>query len=247
MINLKKTNIKINVHERQAFFYDDVYAAQGKNYKKEANKIFQIIKKYKISKGKRLLDVGCGTGGHFPFLSKWYKVEGLDLDKYMLEIAKKKFKNILFHHDNMINFSLENKFDVITCLFSAIGYTKTVENMQATIINMAKHLNPGGILILEPWFSPDRWPIGKPYAVFVNKPNLKVARVYLSERKNNISVVNFHVLAVTPEKIEEFTELQELGLFTKEEYLRGFKLAGLKVKHNPVGLIGRGLYIGLKI
>ena len=33
---------------------------------------------------------------------------------------------------------------------------------------------------------------------------------------------------------------------TKKEYLDAFRSAGLKVTHDPIGLDGRGLYIGIK-
>ena len=50
----------------------------------------------------------------------------------------------------------------------------------------------------------------------------------------------------TPQGIETFKERHELGLFTHEEYLGAFRNAGLEVNHDPEGLDGRGLYIGLK-
>jgi hypothetical protein len=37
-----------------------------------------------------------------------------------------------------------------------------------------------------------------------------------------------------------------LGLFTSEEYLEAFRKTNLTVSHDPIGLDGRGLYIGLK-
>ena len=205
-----------------------------------------MIYSHKRSDGSQLVDGGCGTGCHFPFLSKWYKVEGLDLDGHMLAVAKRRFPDISFHQGDMANFNLENQFDAVTCLFSAIGYTKKAESMQKSIVNMAKHVNPGGVLVVEPWFSPDQWTVGRPSAVFVDKPDLKIARVNISEQRDNVSVINFHILVATPGKVEEFTELHELGLFTKEQYLRGFEMAGLKVEHDPKGITGRGLYIGLK-
>ncbi|MDQ3459530.1 MAG: hypothetical protein M3498_09575 [Deinococcota bacterium] len=40
------------------------------------------------------------------------------------------------------------------------------------------------------------------------------------------------------------SELHELGLFSHEDYLRAFHEAGLEVRHDPEGLMGRGLSLG---
>lgn len=236
----------VDVYEKQAELYDAIYEAQGKDYKKEADLIDQVIEKHKLSNGNELLDVGCGTGGHFSFLSDWYTVMGVDVDEHMLAVARNRFPNILFSQGDMINFSLNSQFDAVTCLFSAIGYTKTVDRMQTAIVNMAKHVKPGGVLVIEPWFSPDQWSVGRPSATFVDKPDLKIARMNISERKKDISVINFNFVVARPGKVEYFTELHELGLFTKEQYLAGFEKAELKVEYDPAGITGRGLYIGLR-
>jgi len=237
---------KIDTYEKQAEYYDAIYAAQGKNYAEESDKIHAVIEKYKQSAGNSLLDVGCGTGGHFAFLKKWYQIEGLDIDSHMLAVAKKRFPEILFHHGDMSSFNLNKKFDSVTCLFSAIGYMRTVRNMQKAIKQMSQHLKPSGVLVVEPWFSPAQWRLGKPHAIFINKPDLKIARVNISGRRGDISVINFHFLVATPGKVEHFTELHELGLFAPKEYMDAFKLVGLKVIYDKVGITGRGLYIGVK-
>jgi hypothetical protein len=46
---------------------------------------------------------------------------------------------------------------------------------------------------------------------------------------------------------EHFTELDEFGLFTHNEYLAAFRNAGLKVSYDRKDLIGRGLYSGVKL
>lgn len=248
MVNkdVKSGETNMDVYERQAELYDAIYEAQGKDYQAEAAQIHQVIEKYKLSSGNKLLDVGCGTGGHFPFLSEWFTVEGLDLDGHMLAVARKRFSDISFHQGDMINFGLGKQFDAVTCLFSAIGYTKTADKMQAAIVNMAKHVRPGGVLVVEPWFSPDQWSIGRPSATFVDKPDLKISRVNISEREADVSIINFHFTVAKPGKVESFTELHELGLFTPEQYLKGFEVAGLKTEHDLKGITGRGLYIGVK-
>ena len=233
-------------YEKQAAYYDAIYEAQGKDYKKEAEQIRDVIEKYKKSSGIKLLDVGCGTGGHFRFLRDWYSIEGLDLDENMLEVAQQRFPDITFHQGDMADFHLDDKFDAVTCLFSAIGYTKTPDKMRAAVMSMGSHLTEGGVLVVEPWFTPDQWKVGTPYAIFVNKPDLKLARINISDRRDNISVLNFHILVGTQGQVEHFTELHELGLFTEPEYLDAFKDAGLETTLDPQGITGRGLYIGVK-
>jgi len=105
----------------------------------------------------------------------------------------------------------------------------------------------GGVLVVEPWFAPDKWKVGEPSATFVDKPDLKIARVNISEREGDLSVINFQFLVATKGQVEHFTELHKLGLFTKQEYLSALKKAGLKTTFDPIGITGRGLYIGVKL
>jgi ubiquinone/menaquinone biosynthesis C-methylase UbiE len=234
------------MYSKSAKYYDDIYASTGKDYPAEANKVLKFIQKYKQSNGNTLLDVGCGTGIHANLLSKHYQVEGLDIDQKMLSIARKKYPKIRFLQGDMVNFKLGHKFDIIVCLFSAIGYVKTKSRLQRTIKNMVQHLLPGGVLSVEPWFTPNQWHPGRIFTTQVNKPDLKIVRMSHSSQRGNISLIEFQYLIGTPKGIERDTEILELGLFTRKEYLDAFRSAGLKVAHDPKGLDGRGLYIGIK-
>jgi SAM-dependent methyltransferase len=146
----------------------------------------------------------------------------------------------------MAEFDLGKGFDAITCLFSSIGYVKTKKRLQQAIQNMSRHLLPGGVLMVEPWFTPDQFTVGKVFALFVDQPDLKVSRMSIGEVDDRLSILIFHYTVGTPQGIEYFTERHELGLFTHEEYLEAFHKAKLEVIHDPEGLDGRGLYIGLK-
>ena len=233
------------MESNSAKYYDAIYASVGKDYPAEAKIVRKFIQKYKKSDGISLLDVGCGTGVHANLLSKHYQVEGMDLEPKMLSIARKKYPKIRFQQGDMVNFTLKSKFDILVCLFSAIGHVKTKARLQRTIKIMARHLLPGGVLLVEPWFTPKQWHPGHVFALQVNKPELKIVRMSLSSQKGSISILEFQYLIGTPKGIERDTEILELGLFTKKEYLDAFRLAGLKVVHDSVGLDGRGLYIGI--
>lgn len=231
---------------KSAHYYDEIYNSMGKDYAKEVNKVHKLIKKYGKSGGNSLLDVGCGTGHHAGLLSENYQVEGLDLDQNILSVARKIYPKIPFHKGDMINFRFNKNFDVIVCLFSSIGYVKTKPNLYKTIHTMAQHLSPGGVMLIEPWFSPDEWRNGGVFTVHVNKPELKITRMSYGSREGNISKLEFQYLIGTPKGIQHSVEHHQLGLFFKKNYLDAFHKANLKVIHDPKGVDGRGLYIGIK-
>ena len=231
---------------KSAKYYDEIYAAMGKDYSAEAEKVRGFIQAHKKSDGNRLLDVACGTGMHANLLSQFYKVEGLDLDAKMLSVARRKYPAIRFHRGDMLDFELKHQFDAIVCLFSSIGYVKTKSRLQKTIKNMTQHLVPGGVLLIEPWFAPDQWNVGRVFTASVDQPELKIVRMSRSARRGYVSILEFRYLIGTSKGIEHCQEIHELGLFTHEEYLGAFQAAGLKVSHDAEGLDGRGLYIGLK-
>jgi ubiquinone/menaquinone biosynthesis C-methylase UbiE len=232
--------------EKSAEYYDAIYDAVGKNYKREANRLRRLIQEHKRSAGNTLLDVACGTGRHLMFLKRHFNVEGLDLDPILLEIARKRNRGVPFYIGDMQTFKLQRQFDVITCLFSAIGYMKTVSGLQRAVRNMERHLKTGGVLIVEPWLTPTKYSPRHLSAVFVNMPELKIVRMNNALRKSNRSILDFHYMVGTPEKISYFRETEDFGLFTRKQYMSAFRSAGLKVHYDPRGLIGRGLYVGRK-
>lgn len=232
------------MYNRSAKYYDKIYS--WKDYKKESEKIHHLIREHKRTGGRLLLDVACGTGNHIKFLKKWYNVEGLDLNPFMLRQARKKFPQIRFYKADMTRFKLNRQYDIVTCLFSAIGHLKNQHELVQTIQTMATHLKPGGILLLEPSFSPDKWEDGRISANFVNEPRLKIVRMNMSGRRGTTAIMNMHHLIASPGGIEYFVEPLEMKLFKYDEYLNAFNHANLGVSYDKVGLEGRGLYLAVK-
>jgi 2-polyprenyl-3-methyl-5-hydroxy-6-metoxy-1,4-benzoquinol methylase len=224
--------------------YDKIYAF--KDYKAEVERLIAVIRENLRLEGKRLLDVACGTGLHLEHLKEQFEVEGLDVSEEMLELACQRNPGVMFHQGDMVDFSLGRAFDVVTCLFSSIGYVKTVENLGRAISCMVRHMIPGGILVLEPWFTPEDWCSNTVYASFIDEPDLKIARINTSLAEGRLPYFDMHYLIGTPEGTTHFVEHHELGLFEPDEMTAAFNAAGLEVRYDPEGLTGRGLYIGLK-
>jgi trans-aconitate methyltransferase len=95
-----------------AKYYDKIYSF--KDYEKEASKITLVVEEHLKSEGRRLLDVACGTGKHIEYLKDQFEVEGLDVSREMLDIARVRNPNVMFHRADMTDFDLNKKFDVIT-------------------------------------------------------------------------------------------------------------------------------------
>lgn len=193
-----------------------------------------------------VLDVACGTGRHLEFLQKSYVVEGLDLNPDLLAAARQRCPDVPLHLGNMVDFELGRRFDVITILFSSVAYVKTFKNLKETVACLAKHLNAEGIILIEPWFSVETYWTHTITANFLDQPELKLIWMYTSERQGKIAVLDIHYMIGTPEGIEEFTEVHELGLFSKPEYEAAFREAGLSLEYSAEGPCGRGLYSGQK-
>jgi len=227
-------------------YYDEIYAALGKDYRKETQMIHRLIGRHKRSRGNRLLDVACGTGKHAGLLARHYQVEGLDLDARMLSIARRNNPGMRFHRGDLADFRLSRQFDVIVCLFSSIGYVRTKSRLGRALKTMERHMAPGGVLLVEPWLGPTEWRPGRTAMVIVDKPDLKIVRMHRSGRRGRISILEFQYLFGTPEGLAHASERHEVGLFTRQEYLQAFRSAGLEVFHYPQGPIGRGLYVGRK-
>jgi ubiquinone/menaquinone biosynthesis C-methylase UbiE len=232
-------------YEKSSEIYDAVYVSK-KDYVKEAEQVHGIVQEQRKSAGNELLDVACGTGLHAEAFQRWYQVEGLDFSEGQLAVARVRLPHVKFYHADMTNFATGKHYDVVTCLFSAIGELLDIEQVTSAVRTMAKHLKPGGVLLVEPWLRPEQFREGRIWAEFVDKPELKIARMTTAERHGKIVDLYMHHLVGRPGKIEEFVEHHQEAMHSVDEYMNAFKRAGLDVTYDEEGLIGRGLYIGVK-
>jgi SAM-dependent methyltransferase len=227
-----------------AQYYDMIYSF--KDYRAEVEKLTTLIRSHRRSQGTLLLDVACGTGRHLQYLKEHFQVEGLDLSPEMINLARAQLPGVPFHVTDMADFDLGRSFDVVTCLFSSIGYLKTMERIGAALVCMARHLLPGGLLIVEPWFTAETWKTGTVHGLFIDEAEFKLARVNTSFARGKISFFDLHYLIGTPEGTRHLVEHHELGLFSREEMGAAMAATGLEVSYDEEGLTGRGLWLGTK-
>jgi SAM-dependent methyltransferase len=226
-----------------AELYDAIY--HFKNYARECERLRGLIGEA-VPAASTILDVACGTGEHARFLKEHYAVDGVDINENYLRAARLKNPAGNYTRADMTDFDLGRTYDVVTCLFSAIGRVTTFERLERAIACMARHVRPGGALIVEPWFTPDQW---NPGSLFVHVGEIgaaKVCRMSLSGRDGDVSILLYHYLRGTPEGIEHYTERLELGLFTRDEMTWAFESVRTAVRYDSEGLMGRSLYLAMQ-
>lgn len=228
---------------KSAEYYDAIYGT-FKDYATESQAIATVVRGARPG-AHSVLDVGCGTGEHAKHLrhSHGFAIDGLDLDPGLLAIARRKVPDAHFFEADMSDFDLERRYDVVMCLFSSIGYLKTLPRITEALQCFRRHLTEGGVVIVEPWFPPGALRLGDGGVRHAEGDGLRIERTSHISVAGNLSTLIFNYRLEDATGVRTMEEIHELGLFTPDEMLASFKDAGLAATHDPVGLNdGRGLY-----
>jgi SAM-dependent methyltransferase len=225
------------LYEHSAAYFDRVH--QDVNYEVEAERLERIIS-CRVPHASSLLDVGCGTGRHLEYLRSHYEVAGVDISEQLLAQARKRLPGVPLYLGDLRSFDLGRRFDVVTCLFSTIGYAKTRQGLHAAVATLVQHAMPRGVLLIEPWLAPPR---GFRFAeAFDADPGLAVARAGVGSPHAGLFVSETHYLVARASGVEHFVESHTLGLFELDDYQQALVSAGLTLEYLSDH---RGLLIGL--
>ena len=137
------------IFDKEAKMYDDWYKTKLGNFvdKVETKCVFDL---FKVRKGMKVLDVGCGTGNFSIKLAKMgCEVIGIDISEEMLKVAKDKAKkeglNIKFYNMDVYDMKFEdNCFDGVISV-TAFEFLKDPDK---AIEEMFRVLKPKGYLLI---------------------------------------------------------------------------------------------------
>jgi len=169
---------KINGSVHRIWYDEPTLWAEEQNsrVKKECKFLDTLFKKYKVHE---VLDVGCGAGSHCGYLKNLgYSPIGIDLNKKLIEYAKKHFPNIPFFVADQTKYKFKNKFDAVYTLCTVIAYATTNEDLVKTLKNHNQALKKNGILVIST-FNP---------IVFIDKAE------YLHGRKDKENALGYYAI-----------------------------------------------------
>ncbi len=229
-------------YENAAEFYDLLYASE-KDYQAEAQLLKTFIQEASPA-AHSILDVGCGTGAHArSLIDLGFSVDGVDSEEKFVELARAKCPEGSFFVGDLAALDLVGRYDVVTCLFSAIGYVRTEQRLRAAIRSMRDHLNSDGVVLVEPWFEPGQLTDGWISTLAGKSNGLTVYRMSRTVLDNSESRLEFEYLIGRASGIERLSEVHELGLFTQAQMEAAFTDACFVVERKPEILGTRGIYI----
>ncbi len=228
--------------EKLADVYDAMYS--GKDYDRDAAYLLDVIRQHHPS-ARTLLETACGTGQFLRRFQPEFAVSGLDISSGMLARAARRVPDAELFAGDMAGFSLGRQYDIVCCLFRSIAYVKTTDRLAESICTMTRHLAPDGILLIEPFFTPETFWSGKLTSNHFRDESMDMTWMYASERMSNqLGRYSIHFLVGAANGVEHFVEDHELGLFTRADFDAAFAQAGLQLEYDPAGPAGTGLYIG---
>ena len=85
-----------------------------------------LLKMLNPTRGESLLDIGCGIGGSFqPLLDRGLNITGIDPSTYMLDIAKKKYKDrVDLHREYGEDLPFDDNSFNYSCIITTLEFTK---------------------------------------------------------------------------------------------------------------------------
>lgn len=232
-----------------ARYYDPLYEAAGKSYVAEVGAVLGLATEAGV-RPRSVLDVACGTGRHLEVLTRTIgDAVGVDLSADMLEIAASRLADrVRLVQGDLRTLDLGRRFELVTCLFSSIGHVADEHELDAGVAAMAAHVDDGGLLVIEPWLTPDRVdPDGRQDVEVARAEDGVAARVSRSQRDGEVLVLDFAWAVTTPTGVATHEERYRMPLFTSERYLAAVERAGLVARwHDDVAgfSAGRGLLVG---
>lgn len=143
--------------EAYAAYYDALY--REKNYPEECDVLERIFERFAVSPVKRILDLGCGTGGHATVLaSRGYAVTGVDRSGQMLAMASEKSRrlgvNVEFEEGDICSWRGTGTWDAAIAMFAVLSYQVEHEDVAAVLDTVRRHLPPNGLFVFDVWFGP---------------------------------------------------------------------------------------------
>lgn len=143
-----------------AAYYDLLY--RDKQYGAEIDYLSAVLRGG-IAPESRILELGCGTGGHaLELVRRGAVVRGVDLSDGMVsralerrtELPSEQRARLEFETGNVCSYRASGKFDSVISMFHVMCYITANADQDAAFATARAHLEPGGQFFFDFWYGP---------------------------------------------------------------------------------------------
>lgn len=183
--------------------------------------------------GKKVLDLGCGTGSTLVRMSDKYQCSGLDLSEEMLKRAKIKLKgkDIPLFLGDMREFNTGEKYDIIFSFFDTVNHLSGTQDLSDLFVSVKNSLNPNGIYVFD---VVDREFMNKMFAngvyADIRKDFAVIWEDFYDEELNLDQIEASYFIKNKNKTYDRYNEYYEKRIFTQEEIYSCAVSAQLLVK-----------------
>jgi ubiquinone/menaquinone biosynthesis C-methylase UbiE len=122
------------------------------NYRKWASYVVSILKEENFWPGRKMLDLGCGTGRFLEEIKQFeQEAHGCDSSAEMLKIARKRLPETHFLQCSLprIEEIPPNTYQIFTCLYDTMNYLLDRATFLQALLNIYEKLASPGIFIFD--------------------------------------------------------------------------------------------------
>jgi SAM-dependent methyltransferase len=232
----------MSIFDRYALFYDSYYGF--KDYKAECDYVIGLARRFFPGEIRRILDLGCGTGGHaFPLAQMGFDVVGVDLSHAMIDQARSKIMTLRaqgekpaalpdIRQGDVRAYRDGTLYDLCLSMFAVMGYLTSNEDFHAGLRTARAHLPEGGLFIFDVWYGPavlSQRP--EPRLQEFEKGPSKILRVVTPELDpyRQVTRVRYRIIEIEDDTVKaQVEETHEMRFFFAQELKLFLEAAGFE-------------------
>jgi SAM-dependent methyltransferase len=242
----EQPEVMMPVEAAQSTFYDLVHVDSGRDYAAEAHAVLRIVRARRPD-ASSVLDVACGAGEYLRHLIPHVAVaEGVAVDAPMAAAARQALPGTTIHEAQLPHLDVGRTFDVVTCLHDALAQF-TLSGYRAVLRALARHLAPGGLMVLAPIWMPDQATRRSASEALTRAEDGRtVTHIARGVPQDGAHRLERHFLIADGDSVRHVEDTRVLRAFGRREHLGALAAAGCGGDFLSAGLAGRRLLIGVR-
>lgn len=218
--------MKEKSYNELAKYYDKLHY---QIYQKQIDFLDRVINMNFKDKKIALLDLACGTGAHIKLLKHKYNIEGLDINKGMLKLAKRKNPENLIISGDLNHLNLKrNYYDLIYCLSGSIQYILSSNILERAFKKIWSSLRKNGLLIFDLQYPKSKWLDNHCGIKTYKEKNLQIVEIFKSRRIGHIGIHEPVYLISKNGRFQFFIDDHKIFLYEISQIKRILNLAKFK-------------------